>query len=106
MNWRVHFHNFNTTGPMAHFRTRSNAPAWVWWSSLAAAGLIILIPLALLSLIAVIVGIALFGILWLLATILRIGQDALHWLRRVLTGRDDQGRHNVKVMPRDPTDFQ
>lgn len=91
---------------MAQFQRHTGAPSWVWWTSLTVAGLVIVIPLALLSLAGLLVGAMLFAILWLLATILRIARNALHWLRWTVTRKDDHGRRNVKVMPRDPSDFQ
>jgi hypothetical protein len=102
----MHVHNFGTQGPARHLFKLSGAPAWVVWTSLTVAGLVIILPLLVLSLLAILVGLILFALLYVLSAILRMAQNALNWLRRLVTGRDDQGRRNVTVLPRDSSDFQ
>ena len=91
---------------MGRLFERSDSPPWVIWTCLTVAGLVILLPLLLLTLLAILVGILLFVILSLVAMLMRIVQNGASYLRRLLTGRDEQGRRNVTVLPRKPSDFQ
>jgi len=100
MNWRVHIQNFGPTSRIASF----GSPAWVIWTSLIVAVLVVVIPLAVLFILAALVGIILFFVLLLIAIILRFMQNSVHWLRRIITRSDDHGRRNVTVLPRDPSD--
>lgn len=102
MKWRIIFNQFNDSKRMASLGT----PPWVVWTSLSVMAILIVLPVVILGLTATLVGIVLFIILFLIARILRFGQDALNWLARQVTGRDKSGRRNVKVMTKDPTDFQ
>lgn len=106
MNWRLHIHNLSSNGPMGRFFTRSDSPAWVVWTSLTVAALVIVLPLIVLSLLAILVGVLLFFLLTVVATLLRLFDNALNWLKRLVTGRDEQGRRNVTVRPRDHSNFQ
>lgn len=106
MNWRVHFHNISSSGPMGRLYARSGAPAWVLWTSLTVAGFVIVLPFVVLSLLAIVVGLLLFILLSVVATLIRMIQNALHWLHRLVTGRDENGRRNVTVRPRNDSDFQ
>ncbi len=70
------------------------------------AGLVIVLPLVLLTILAILVGIVLFIVLSLVAGLIRMIDNALNYLRRLVTGRDQQGRRNVTVRPRNPSKFQ
>ncbi|MBL4702049.1 MAG: hypothetical protein JKX85_12410 [Phycisphaeraceae bacterium] len=102
MNWRVHIQNFGPASRIASF----GAPVWVIWTSLIVALLVVVIPLAVLFILAALVGVILFFALLLVVTIQRFVQDSVHWFRRVITRSDDHGRRNVTVLPRDPSDSQ
>ena len=102
MKWQFVFNQFNDSKRMASL----GAPPWVVWTCLITVAILIVLPLALLGLAATLIGLVLFIILFLIARILRFGQDALNWFSRQITGRDKTGRRNVKVMPKDPADFQ
>ncbi len=102
----MHIHNFGSKGPAKHLFKLSGAPAWVVWTSLTVAGLVIFLPLLALTLLAILVGLIFFAVLYVLSTLMNLGRNALNFLRRLVTGRDDQGRRNVTVMDRDSSDFQ
>ncbi|MFG0250071.1 MAG: hypothetical protein ACF8OB_14380 [Phycisphaeraceae bacterium JB051] len=102
----MHIHNFGSQGPARHLFKLSGAPAWVVWTSLTVVALVIFLPLLALTLLAILVGLIFFAVLYVLSTLINLGRNALNFLRRLVTGRDDQGRRNVTVMNRDSSDFQ
>ena len=95
--WRVYVRDHPQYGRW--YQRVEGRPGWVWKSAITAAVLIIIIPLVLLSLAAILVGVLVFLVLGLIASILRLFQPGNRSGQPPMSPRSaDDGRENVRIM--------
>jgi uncharacterized membrane protein YphA (DoxX/SURF4 family) len=96
--WRVYLHNYPRLGQWAAQFKRQ--PRWLIWTAGSAAAALIVVPILALFVAAVLVGLGVFLVLGIVATILALPLR----LWRLITGpRGDDGRRNVRVVRSDRT---
>jgi hypothetical protein len=95
--WRMYIREHETIGPWV--RKVEGQPSWVTKAALTATVLVVAVPVVLLTLAAIVVGVAVFALLGLAA----MGIGAV---RQIFAGPHvpsepmDDGRRNVRVMRR------
>ena len=89
--WRVYIRNHSRLGPW--YVRLERQPGWVTKAALLAAVLIVVVPIGLLTLAALVVGVVVFVVLGAVAWLLGAAG-------RLLGGRTDSGRVNVRVVHR------
>ncbi len=96
---RAYFQANPATGPWV--ARLDHKPGWVLKLSLAAAAVVVLVPLALLLVLGAIVGITVFIGLGFIALLVNIARGVLGGLgpRGDGWGPGDDGRRNVRVIP-------
>ena len=95
--WRVRFEN--GAEPNSRLRYALSQPGWVTKWALAAAAVVVVVPLAMLALAGLVVGLVVFVTIGLLARVVAIVRTAFGGLWPNSSRRD--GRDNVRVIDRD-----
>lgn len=77
----------------------SRMPGWVVWPAIVAAAIVVVVPLIAVTLAALVVGVAVFGVLMLVSLLIGFIATVVDRLDHIFRG---DGRHNVRVIRRDP----
>lgn len=95
--WRIHVtDNSNWTQRVVRI---SRMPGWVIWPAIVAAAIVVVVPLIAVTLAALVVGMAVFGVLMLLSMLIGFIAAVVDRLDRIFRG---DGRQNVRIIRHDP----
>lgn len=97
MNWRIYIQENQWAGPW--YRRVQQQPGWVTRLAIGAATLVIVVPVVILTVAAVVVGLAVFFTFGIIASLVRIvaGLFSRNPANRYPTSKHD-GRENVRVI--------
>jgi len=97
MHWQIYMDR--VSGWSTRYERVRRYPRWVTGPAMVAVALVVVLPLAVLALAGFLVGIVVFSLLAVVASVF----SAIAGVWNTLTRRTDDGRRNVRVIRREPT---